>query len=275
MLDHLTSLFDECAQRFRHTLARRPSGGALPLPIYFSLYAVQRALWNWGIVRYAQHGDADSLRRAAFLVSRVACLKLAALPEPFAPPSAGRDYWDRLFSLAAGDRAALDAHARHMPDDAYRGYNYPNRLHRLLDAAITGRGLRTSEALHDFDRMKPLYLGPLHALVGITQRDMRRVREGLGYLTRDSSAFARSMMWVQHRDVLCPAAFGIARLAHETMNLWFEGEAPGNTSWWNEDLLIPLPEAEQLSVLENLDRIVPGLAEMAVELPQRLSFRAA
>ena len=266
----MQALLDQCAETFRQTLARR-SG---PLPVYFSFYSMQRALWNWGSERYARHADGMGLRQAAFLVSRIACLKLASLPEPFAPPSAGRDYWDRLFSLAAGDRPAFDAHSRHMPADARRGYNSPNRLHRLLDAAMAGRGLRPGEVIRDFDRMKPLYRGALEALVGIADRDADRVRYGLLFLTASGGLPSQSLAWVKHRDVLCPAAFGIAWLAQDALDLGFEAEPPQNEPWWNEALLIPLPETEQLSLLENLNRIAPGLAEKAVELPRSLSLSA-
>lgn len=264
----MRSLLDQCAETFRQTLARR-SG---PLPVYFSFYQMQRTLWNWGSERYALHADGKGLRQAAFLVSRIACLKLASMPEPFTTPRASRDYWDRLFSLAAGDRPASDAQTRHMPADERIGYNYPNRLHRLLDAALAGRGLRAGEAMHDMERMKPLYRGTLEALAGIAERDADRVRHGLRFIVAPHRHMSRSLAWVRHRDILCPAAIGVARLAQDALDLGFEAEPPQNVPWWNETLLNPLSEAEQLSLLENLNSIAPGLAEKAVELPRSLSL---
>lgn len=79
----------------------------------------------------------------------------------------------------------------------------------------------------------------------------------------------RALAWYDFRDISCPAAAGIDRLARVVMGEDFTGPVSG-------DVLVPqcpTPD-EQAAALADLDIIAPGLSRIAADMPDMLPYAA-
>ncbi len=273
----LGDLLDACGQTFRHSLAgvREKRAGRpvapedLPfyeLPLYLALFRLQKSLLNWGAGRLSSDRDIESHVLAGQLASRVAFLKQAAIAPPHLPPNGMRDYWDRLLSLAFGDPKCALAQVIRRNDDSRDLRGFAGRLNRLLDVMQLGDPAGRDDIQDDWDRLEPIEGGALQAMAGIVCYDPDMVLAGLKRMT-DLRKTSRSLGWFNHRVHLCPAAFGIARLAHDVLGLDFAPDR--HTRWWDTDVARRLAQGTP-APLAMLDRVHPGLAELARTFPPRL-----